>query len=228
MQAKSKGNAEQKIKTPKSGMPCPDCGRILNDGGITGGAWCRGCGSVFGAQHPKPNTPQGLKADAFLRNIESWLAKPHTAADIEQLLKPDNLADLYKTFGYAPLAWKRGTDILRAGLKRLQAERDQNRPVQRKGVQLFYPGGNDKRAQLAKRHGKLGGRPLEDGQTKIDEAVQDVLARLKNNPHLRMKRACELAIKEILLTITWPALQKHVKKAQRKHTKMKKTQSVTN
>ncbi|MCG2660403.1 MAG: hypothetical protein L6437_09185 [Kiritimatiellae bacterium] len=212
-QTKTKGNEKQKPKTPKPGTPCPNCGRTLNDGGITGGAWCKGCGSVFGAQYPKPD-PRGPKDDAFLRNIESWLAKPHTAADIEQLLKPDNIAYLYKTFGYAPLAWKSGTDILRAGLKRPQAERDQNRPVQRKGDQLVYAqsGADAKRARNAKRYGKLGTRPIKDKE-KIGPAIARVFELLRTKQAKTQERACNIAIKEFQLHIKWQGLARHFRKS---------------
>lgn len=80
-----------------------------------------------------------------------------------------------------------------------------------------------KRARSARRNGKGGGRPTADTDKQITSAVQDVLARLKNNPYLKMKRACELAIEKEALTIRWEALRKHVKKALRKHTKTEKT-----
>ncbi|NLE66573.1 MAG: hypothetical protein GX608_04045 [Lentisphaerae bacterium] len=65
-----------------------------------------------------------------------------------------------------------------------------------------------------KKRGKQGGRPVADTEVQIRAAVQDVLARLKNNRYLRMKRACELAIEKKALSIQWEALRKHVKKAQ--------------
>lgn len=60
--------------------------------------------------------------------------------------------------------------------------------------------------------GKDGGRTPDDGQRKIDEAVQDVLRRLDNNKiTLTQRKACNLAIKEYSLNIEWQGLMKQVR-----------------
>ncbi|MBU0716125.1 MAG: hypothetical protein KJ964_12280 [Verrucomicrobia bacterium] len=122
---------------PKPGMPCPNCGRTLSDGGVIGGARCGGCASVFGTNRPTINLRRINGAD-FLRNIESWLEKPRTDAEIERLLAPYNLSDLYHTFGYGVFAFHKGTAILLAELNRRQMERDEKRPVQRIGDEVIF------------------------------------------------------------------------------------------
>lgn len=78
-----------------------------------------------------------------------------------------------------------------------------------------------RRVRIARRNGRAGGRPTTDSEKLIMAAVQDVLDRLRNNPYLKVKRACELAVEEGSLTIGWQALRRHVKKVQRRSTDKK-------
>lgn len=123
-------------RIPKPGDPCPNCGKTLQEAKAAA-AWCPACKSVFGRTPLKP-PPWGKAEDAHLAAIEKWLAEPRTDAEIEWLLVPDNLSNYYRTFTYAPAAWKRGTAILRAELKRRQMEHDEKRPVQRIGAEVKF------------------------------------------------------------------------------------------
>ena len=70
---------------------------------------------------------------------------------------------------------------------------------------------NTKRARVNRRNGKLGGAPLKDNPELVALAVAGVRARLRVNPRLGMKRACELECRGRGLSIKWEALRKHVK-----------------
>jgi len=76
-----------------------------------------------------------------------------------------------------------------------------------------------KRARLARQHGKRGGRKTMDNRDQIDDAVEDAHDRLKNNPAMGLKRACEFACEAKRLIIKWPALQVHYKKRYRRRVK---------
>ncbi|HOW96491.1 MAG TPA: hypothetical protein P5567_00400 [Kiritimatiellia bacterium] len=65
-----------------------------------------------------------------------------------------------------------------------------------------------KRSRDAKKRGKLGGRPLKDGnEEKLSKALRE--ARRMKRSGLSLRRACELAAKESGLTVGWEALKKH-------------------
>ena len=72
-----------------------------------------------------------------------------------------------------------------------------------------------KRARINRHNGRAGGREPKDPQDNIDAAVNAVRLRMKNNPSLGMKRACEYEIKAQGLSIKWEALRKHVNKPRR-------------
>ena len=147
---------------PLPGRPCPNCGKPLTRGPYCD-AWCggrEGCHSVFGAK-TIPSAKRGRKEDNLLASIEAWLAEPRTRAEIEAMLDPGALGNLYQAFGYAPLAWKDGVAILHAELKKRDMEKE-GKSVKRIGAEVRYTGKDaPKPRRIAKgRRGQRGRRKL--------------------------------------------------------------------
>jgi hypothetical protein len=215
----ARGACKRCTAKPGDFCPTPDCGQKLSDGGATGGTYCKKCHQVFGATYPKP-TPWGKKEDAHLAAVEAWLAAGQTRAAVEAML---DLTDKRGTdgrtgyeraaraFGQSPLAWERGRNILQEEL-RARDMRAEGMRVERHGDKVTTTT-NAKRLRAARFNGKKAVHEPQDGAEAIRVAVADVLKARRGNIYLSMKAACLFQIKEHTLSIKWPALQKHVKKA---------------
>lgn len=71
--------------------------------------------------------------------------------------------------------------------------------------------GEVKRARIARRNGRKGGRLPVDGE-RLKNSVDRVRAALRQNKRQSMRAACTFAVREDKLTISWEALKKHVVK----------------
>ena len=102
--------------TPQPGDKCPECGYALSKEERWAVSACNSCNSVFGRKRIE-SKPWGKEEDSLLQSIETWISKGQTREEIEELVRSCNLEKFYKTFGYAPLAWKKGKAILKAELQ---------------------------------------------------------------------------------------------------------------
>lgn len=116
----------ESMPTPQPGTPCPRCGQelLISEGDPHGRPMCIGvtrkpgtiaCSYVGAATKTPPPPTWGAKHHAFIAAVEAWLAKPQTIKEVEAMIADSSL--LYQTCGYAPLAWKEATKLLKAGLK---------------------------------------------------------------------------------------------------------------
>lgn len=81
----------------------------------------------------------------FIDQLENWMTTAPDA-DIQRMIDPNNLAELYKEFGYAPRAWADGIARLRAELKARQCGRDGltvKRTGQNVSPQMAHENGGD-------------------------------------------------------------------------------------
>jgi hypothetical protein len=216
-EARALATRKAEKERPKQGKPCPHCGAMLGSGGKTADAYCPACFSVFGKQ-PIPTKKWGKIEDTHLAAVEKWLSDQwRTDAEIKAALTDYVKGRAVVGGRFAPLAWKKGQTILQAELN-ARHERDKGRAVARDGVilktQLPKKSASEKRrASISRRNGKKGGRLPTDNPALVQTAVDEVLTYRKYHPGKSMKAACEKAIRDNGLSIEWPALQKHVKKA---------------